>query len=167
MTTVRERRRRLWIWTFVFALNLAIPLFLGLDMTDRGGRFGLGIAIVVGWAAGVFICYQSDRVGVVLVRGGAWVAASQFIPLLQVGAGIVGIVCLNQIAGHGAFAEGGLRAELSGFALTLFTGSILFLAAMVFGGGLRLIFGPQEVEGESAADYADVGSAPDTGHPCR
>jgi hypothetical protein len=143
------------MWTVVFALNLPVPLFFGWDMTHLGGRIGLAVAVVAGWAAGMFICYQTHQLGVVLVRGGAWVAASQFVPVLQLGAGIVGIVCLNRIAGHRAFAEGGLQAELSGFALTLFPGSIIFLAAMVFGDGFRLLFGPPEMEGQAAADYAE------------
>jgi len=162
METDRVRRRRLLMWTVVFALNLAVPLPIGWDTTDGGGRIGLALAVVAGWAAGMFICYHSHRVGTVLVSGGTWVAISQFVPVLQFAAGIVGMVCLHQIAGHGSFAEGGPRAELSGFALTLFTGSILFLAAMVFGGGFRLLFGPPEMQGQSAVDYAEPFGTADT-----
>jgi len=155
MATDPARRRRLQVWTIVYALNLVVPAFLGWEMTERGGRIGMAAAVMAGWTAGTFICHQSHRLGVVLVRGGAWVAASQFVPVLQLGAGIVGILCWNAIAGHGSFADGGLRAELSGFALTLFVGSILFLTAMVFGGGFRPLFGPPEVEGDAAVDYVE------------
>jgi hypothetical protein len=122
---------------------------------------------VVGWAAGLFVCYRSRRAAEVLVRGGTRVAISQAFPVLQVGAGILAMSCWNQVTGYASFTAGGLRAEVSGFGVTLITGSMLFLTAAVFGGGLRLLFVPQEVEGESAADYADLGGAPDTGRPCR
>ena len=167
MATDPARRRRLQVWTIVYALNLVVPAFLGWEMTERGGRIGMAVAVIAGWTAGTFICHQSHRLGVVLVRGGARVAASQFVPVLQLGAGIVGILCWNEIAGHGSFADGGLRAELSGFALTLFVGSILFLAAMLFGGGFRLLFGSPEIEGDAAVDYAEPFAETGTVRPDR
>lgn len=137
------------LWTAVFFLNLPVPMFLGLFVTsNRGGGFGMLVAVVAVWVTVLVLCGSSPRVGQVVIRGATVVAWSQLLPVLQVGAGVLAIRTWESAFGRSGT---GSHPEVAGLGITLLTAMPLLFAALVVGGGHRLVLG------------SDVGDRDETG----
>jgi hypothetical protein len=171
--TVRRRRvavvepvtRLQWalVWTGVLALNLPLPLLLGLTLTNRGGTGGIVTGILVYWAAGLTLGLLMPRLGEALTRGAFVVAALQPMFFLHFAAGAFGMWAWHQMRSGPPFGQPGLWAEADGLAMTLLTGQPLLLAAWVFGGGVKLLFAPAVARTGEEHDYIDPG--PGLGDP--
>jgi hypothetical protein len=131
-------------WTIVFALNLIVPLLLGWDMMRlTGGRDGLILATAMLWATGFWIGWRTRDGRFVLLTGGIFVALTQFYPILQVMAAIAGW-CVARGIIFSWFPPGSeihefahtrfpLSPGLHGFTVTIITGGLLIVAAIVLG----------------------------------
>jgi hypothetical protein len=139
-------------WTGVVVLNLPLPLMLGSAVTHRDGYLGIGLAVLLCWVAGLFVCSQSSRHGPVIIRGGGWVALSQVFPIAQFVAGVGGVLFWEVVSGSGLPGAHGPVAVLGGFVVTLTTAAPLLFFAFVFGGGLGLLRAPPATE--QTADYS-------------
>ena len=143
-------------WTGIYGLNLFVPLLLGLFVTgDGSGWIGMLFAVALCWAVGVVGCTQFPRLYSVLIPGGILVAFTQFFPVLQIIAGAVAIGTYEDLGG-GNILQAGLPA-IGGFFVTLWTAFPLVLAAVVLGGGYRLLVSRSTPEsgGESDSGSAD------------
>jgi len=155
-----ERVTRLqwaFVWSGVLALNLPLPLLLGMTLTRNGGTGGIVAGILVFWAAGLALGLLMPRLGEALIRGGVVVAALQPIFVLHFAAGAFGMWVWHQVRSGLSFGQPGLWAEVDGLAVTLLTGQPLLLAAWVFGGGVRLLFTPPVARTSEEHDYIDAG----------
>lgn len=124
-------------WLAVFALNLIVPGWLGWRFTEQGGRMGMLLGATLVLAIGCCVCVCARQIGFSLVVGGAAVALSQVLPLLQLLAGVASCA-LAEAAGlyfsvddtHPAAVVGG---ELGGFVITITTGASLIAAPLAAG----------------------------------
>jgi hypothetical protein len=126
-------------WFGVFALNLAFPLLFGWELTRANGRIGMLLAIPVLLAAGRWICREHRDLGRLLVVGGVLVGLSQVYPLLQMVAGIGGML-VGQVLGQVSMAGAATPAPLSqvgGFVMALTTGSLLMAFSCLIGYGVK------------------------------
>lgn len=122
-------------WTIVFAANLVAPTMFARGMVGEGGRVGMGVAVALLWLAGDLAGVRSPRSRPVLLCGGLAVALTQFVPLLQFIAGLIGLRVGGLVLPipRGEF---GFPGELSGpaaFVVTLVTGALLLLASWLVG----------------------------------
>lgn len=121
-------------WLVVFLANLPVPLFFGWAFTTQHGRFGMATAIVVWWLLGHQVCKASRWCGLAIVAGGIFVAMSQFLPVLQLYAGAVSLGIGSRLGQ--AWDEGGeqqVTTELGGFLVTMLTGGLLMVVAVMCG----------------------------------
>ncbi|HJZ93852.1 MAG TPA: hypothetical protein VKE40_23465 [Gemmataceae bacterium] len=152
-STGPDRRRTSLIWSGVFAANLVVPLFLGLQATSSGGATGMACAILVCWVAGLAFCVQGGRLGSVLIRGGRRVALCQFLLMPHIAAGFFALWFWTDMIDQPPLPKGGPWAEMGGFVVTLLTALPLVIAAILFGGGARLLSDPPGAD--ESADYAE------------
>jgi len=153
-----ERVTRLqwaFVWSGVVALNLPLPLLLGLTLIPNGGTGGIVAGILVYWAAGLALGLLMPRLGSALGGGGLVVAALQPIFVLHFAAGAFGMSVWHHLRSGSTIGHPGLWAEADGFAVTLLTGQPLLLAAWVFGGGVRLLFAPSAAHTAEETDYIE------------
>jgi hypothetical protein len=129
-------------WVIVFLLNLVTPLLFGWSRTESSGRIGMLIAAFLLLALGYGACGTARGIARPLVAGGILVAISQFFPLIQIIAGLIGMgigSAAGQVDGRGDIGPGFVRTETGGFLVTLVTGGLLMTAALVAGAFLRII----------------------------
>jgi hypothetical protein len=116
-------------WIGAYAVNLILPVYLGWMMTRGGGRVGMMVGIITVFALGWRACFVY-REAVLTVSYGGWiVAASQFVPFLQMLAGLIGAGVAMAMTRE----TRDLSTAISGFLATLLTGGILIAFAAVFG----------------------------------
>jgi hypothetical protein len=115
-------------WTVVFALNLVVPLIFGWDMTEHGGHVGLIVATAMLWVSGFRVGGKTRDRRFVMLSGGTFVALTQFVPFLQIMAGLAGwgLTSLST-------SKSPLFTEAQGFLATIITGGLLLVAAIFFG----------------------------------
>lgn len=123
-------------WIVVFHANLPVPLLFGVMFTHKAGRWGIIVAILILLTLGAFVVSWSRRGGLAVVVGGWIVATSQFWPLLQFYAGIVG---LSVAHGEGKKGPSDREDEMGGFIATILTGGILITVALAIGAALLLM----------------------------
>ena len=74
----------LFAWAAVYVFNLAAPLLFGCMMTEKGGRIGMAIAVILCFGAGCWVCAKVQEVAVFLIVGGIPICLSQLFPVLQI-----------------------------------------------------------------------------------
>jgi hypothetical protein len=142
------RAERPWtiLWTAVFVVNLFVPLLFGWGLTSQGGRIGMTLAAAVLLGVGFLVGGRSRELRHNLTAGGILVALSQFVPFLQVLAGLAGMAVVERLLGlHiGPGSEDGTispPSEVASFLFTLITGGLLIAAAVVIGLVARMVTG--------------------------
>ena len=122
-------------WIGVYAVNLILPVWLGLMRTRDGGRIGMLLGIIAVFALGCRLCFVSREPVLTVVYGGWIVAASQFAPFLQILAGLIGVGAARAMSRE----TGNVDTVLGGFIATSLTGGILIAVAAAFGLVIRSI----------------------------
>jgi hypothetical protein len=120
-------------WVAVFVYNMPVPLFFGWFETEKGGRIGMAMAVIVLFAAGFWVCARFRRIGILIIIGGIPIGMSQLIPILQMAAGIIAIVIGHAV---GLLDSEDATNELGGFLLTSITGTILITLSAASGFGI-------------------------------
>jgi hypothetical protein len=128
-----------WGWFVVLLANLPVPLFFGFLVTSMAGAFGMIAGLVVVWLIGHGFVARVSAVREPLMVGGAFVALSQLIPLVQF---VAGALALHAITGRDlvrALAVDGCVAAMfaDGFAVTMLTAAFLTVVALAVGFVLR------------------------------
>lgn len=126
-------------WSFIFMANLIVPLCFGCLVTEDGGRIGMAVGIVLLWAIGQGLTYGNVAVGRALVVGGVMVGLSQGLLVLQILAGQVSLIILEEL-GLRNFSDPGIKPEVGGLLATLSTGGLLMGAAACCGGLATSLF---------------------------
>ena len=156
MVEPEEPRSLAWRWSGVFALNLLLPVPLGVWFThEAGGMIGMLAAVLVCWLVGVAACYQLPRATRATTDGAIFVAMFQFFPICHVPLGVAALLAWGAVAGPAAPQSPGWQAELGGFGATVLTALPLVLMAWLLGGGPRLLFAPSVARTPDEADYID------------
>ena len=148
-------------WTIVFAVNLVLPLPLGVMVTQAGGTFGLLAGLILCWLAGLVACYRLPQVVRAVIQGGVAVAAIQPVVVGHIILGIVAEWVWGRVTGQAVFSGGGWRDDLDGFALTILVAQPLLAAAWLLGGGPGL-FVTRPAATPEENDYLDRGPAEQT-----
>ena len=128
-------------WPVILAVNLIVPLLLGLMVTEDHGRVGMFLAVGVFLAAGWALCYYLPHFARRFILGGLFTALSQLFPILQFLSGIIALaiadglgVEIDHSPGDGPVEQ--LTSEFGGFLVTLLVG--LMISAVAAGIGLLL-----------------------------
>jgi hypothetical protein len=119
------------LWVVVFVLNLVIPLMYGLSAARGDARFGMLLGIAILLALGCWASLASRTIGMALLVGGGIVALSQFLPALQILAGLIAVGAAGIIDGTGGRMAVG--SFLGGLVATVVTGGILIGIALALG----------------------------------
>ena len=125
-------------WLGVFLMNLPVPIYLALELTERAGRIGMSFAILVLLLFGHWLCSRSATSRRPLLAGGILVGLSQAWPALQIMAGLCGFEAAV-LLGVMRNSSQKIGSEPAGFVVTLVTGGILMLAAYLLGRLLRAV----------------------------
>ncbi|WP_435018438.1 hypothetical protein TA3x_000412 [Tundrisphaera sp. TA3] len=123
-------------WIAVFCANLPVPLFLAAGLTQKAGKGGMILAILLMLALGAMAVSASRKGGWAVVIGGWIVAVSQLMPVLHIIAGSMGMSAA--LGGTKAYSAG-LDDEPGGFIATIVTGGILITIALAIGAVLLLV----------------------------
>ncbi len=126
-------------WIVVFGFNLVVPLLFAWSMTEKNGRIGMTVAVIVLLAAGFWICAKARIVGRDLIKGGILVGLAQLFPILHIISGMVGMIVGQRLQLTNMDNETGpirVNSELGGFIAALVTGTILM--AMSLGTGFLI-----------------------------
>ena len=126
------------VWTAVLAANMIVPMMFakGMSSVGEGAHIGMGLAVGLLWLIGDLAGVRSLRIRRALTWGGAAVALSQALPILQVVAGVVGLGLVRRLfrlRGDEFGFIAGKMPESAVFLATFLTGGLLFFAAYVAG----------------------------------
>lgn len=132
-------------WAIVFAVNLIVPLLLGISTITPSGRFGMYAAFAVVYWVGLSVCGSRFRVGRSLVVGGAVLSVSQFYPVPQVLFAVFADGTWKLFGGRtivdveGAWENGASAIEntLGAFLVVLFASWWMCLLAILLGACIR------------------------------
>ncbi|HEX4613977.1 MAG TPA: hypothetical protein VH092_37695 [Urbifossiella sp.] len=129
-------------WVAVFGANLIVPVLFGWPITERGGRVGMLAALAVLLAAWQFFIPRYEHLRAVLLTGGIAVAVSQLLPLLQVFTGLLSFSIVGRVVPMSPHDlpddhSGVGLDDVSAFAVTILTGTQLWVTAMVAGVAFR------------------------------
>lgn len=112
-----------WGWALAVVANLPVPLLFGFAVVAHGGLFGMLAGIVAFWLVGAAVVACVPRLRAVLVYGGAVLALTQVLPVLQIVAGVVAVELFDTTPEP--------MSELTGFLVTLVTGGQLALVVLL------------------------------------
>ena len=138
-TTISSRGEWQWAWLAVFLMNLPLPLLFGFAVTSSGGGYGMLVGVGAVWLIGHVAVARFHFQRGAIVFGGAFLAVSQLLPLLQIAAGMAAMT-VAAFNPHRSFAN-----ELA-FAVTLLTAAQLAVAALGLGRVLRWLASWQGTE---------------------
>jgi hypothetical protein len=145
-------------WPAALAANLPAPLMLGLIITERAGRWGMMLAILVFLGLGYLFCYSWPAWSRRFIGVSFLVALTQFVPIFHMLAGAFALAIVEHLPFVGRFDNEGLddgfhdaiNNELGGFVATFIVGSLLclFVAGLILlfaaiKGGLKRLNNPQ------------------------
>jgi hypothetical protein len=138
-------RRLKLAWCGVFLANLCAPLWFGWLMTERGGTLGMFASVSVLFVVGYWVCAIRETVAKALVVGGVAVALTQVFPILQIAAGMAGLL-LAAVMGLLQWPEPedvfpSVTNDLRAFVVGMTTGVLLMGMALVAGLVIRALFG--------------------------
>lgn len=154
---------RIALWAIVLGINLPVPTFFGVIILREmnGGLIGMGFGILLVWAIGLPVCAYGKWAFDALFTGGIFLALTQFIPLVQIAAGVMAGVVLELATGDSLTTvakHDRIFLEVRGLALTLLTAQPLvgfaFLGGLIFNWLFRDPVVPP-VDMEIHADPAD------------
>ncbi len=152
---------RIALWAIVLGINLPICFGFGLELVGShdGGLIGMGFGILLVWAIGLPVCGYGKWAFDALFTGGIFLALTQFIPLVQIAAGVFAIKVWEGLTGDSVRTNQNLIfLEVRGLALTLLTAQPLvgfaFLGGLIFNWLFRDPVVPP-VDMEIHADPAD------------
>ena len=141
-------------WFVIFFVNLPVCISFGYNSTTGSGRLGMGVGLLILFAAGWESSRRWRSLGVDIVLGGAFVALSQLLPIAQFVAGGIGLTAA------GWLDPAVKLPQLPDFAVrfspalvaTMITGVLLMAGALALGFASRLVtprhwrYGPETYE---------------------
>ncbi|MBW3600364.1 MAG: hypothetical protein KY475_24250 [Planctomycetes bacterium] len=136
-------------WPVVFGLNIIIPAWFGWAVTGEHGRIGLCLASALFLASGWVLCYVRPAITRRLILGALVFAPSQFIPVVQIVAGIIAFIIAGALGLTGPDNDEP-TGEFGGFVITFIVGGILLMFAGVIGWIVGLIL-PQSWQSRNGA----------------
>jgi hypothetical protein len=127
-------------WTIVYFLNVFMPLLLAIQVTSTDSRIGVGIGIGICWLLGLAIQYLPKSIRSSTISGSIVIGIFQFLPLspLSLIAGMLAEYSIKTLTGLD-IGSSGFNGILAGFAVTIVTGQILLLIALVFSLPINLL----------------------------
>jgi hypothetical protein len=128
-------------WTVVLLCNSVVPLLIGWTEVQQGlGQIGIVLGMFFGLLLGYLASIYTPLLVMYAIRGGMLVAFSQFFPVLQLLAGMLGIEFMRKTGIiPGKNLDIGNLGLVDAFLVTMATGSILVGISCLFGLLLRLV----------------------------
>jgi hypothetical protein len=127
-------------WTVVVLVNLIVPYLFAGGMTGPMGGWGIFLGVVLVLVFGILASIALPMVVLLTVRGGVFVALSQFFPVIHLMAGLLSI---DVYRSTGIIPAGQLDRGNVGFfsalVLTVSTGGILLMISCGLGVILKWI----------------------------
>jgi hypothetical protein len=127
-------------WTVVVLVNLIVPYLFAGGMTGPMGGWGIFLGVVLVLVFGILASIAFPMVILLTVRGGVFVALSQFFPVIHLMAGLLSI---DVYRSTGIIPAGQLDRGNVGFfsalILTVSTGGILLMISCGLGVILKWI----------------------------
>jgi hypothetical protein len=122
-------------WTLLYAANLIVPLMFGSSITADGGRAGMWLVVATLWAAGFAAGYRWGEMRRALAVGGILAALTQIYPLPHMFAGLLALAAWRRLAGEAPneYPHDTLHSDLGGFAVTLMSGGLAMVFAIMVG----------------------------------
>ena len=151
---VQDRGRIIWL--VAFGLNLIVPGVLGSGIVSKEGWPGIVAAVLAQAVVGYVLLGRYPRLMGPALKGGFTVALTQFLPVLQFGAGMLAVALTRNLVPReidGVMFNGDIGIK-GGFLATLFCGFELLAMSLVVGWFLDLLFGSRR---KSLANVPDFG----------
>lgn len=132
-------------WPVVLVVNLLIPLLFASEILQPQGMVGVILALLSFLLGGWWLCLRWRPIAKRLMAGAAVVALSQFMPILQLIAGVLAIEVgllfgiVNQMGNNPIGPE--VDSILGGWLVTTITGCLLALVALLIGSIIFLFVG--------------------------
>lgn len=121
-----------WKYTIVFLANLPVPAFAGVTCTDYLGRVGMFLGFTVAYITGLLVCRHNEEFEKRITVGGAFVACSQLIPVIQLLTGVIAIALWNLVQKRGPGDEP-VQGFTAGFFVTMAGGATMFGVSQIVG----------------------------------
>ncbi|CAN5578847.1 hypothetical protein BH11PLA2_BH11PLA2_48600 [soil metagenome] len=136
---------RTFRWTIVFIANCLVPGWLGILFCYRsGGLIGMALGVFFLWLFSLFLVKCSCFIYRSLDLGGGVLALTQFLPVLQILAGVLALqfwymLCplppdpasIRAIYSH--LSDDPILAEVGGFVVSVLAGQSLLTLAFIIG----------------------------------
>lgn len=133
-----------YAWLGVFLMNLPVPLFFSTIVARNTAVFGVAACVMCLLGLGVVVAFGFPHVMRVVSMGGVVTATSQFVPVLQMFAGLMALRACEDI---GLSVEGDdlpqVTGFLAGFCTTALTAGIVIVAAGVVGAVIHFLLNPK------------------------
>jgi hypothetical protein len=123
-------------WPFWLGANLIIPVLFGLELTEKSGRWGMALSVIMFLIGGWCVCYSSRKMARYLNTGAAIVSLTQIFPVLQVMAGMAGMwvaIVFGSFSPMTDTSDAKVLSEFGGFVITTIVGCILLTVAFLVG----------------------------------
>lgn len=120
-------------WTITFLVNLPLPLFFGVPLTNPDGTIGIAAALGVMYICGLFATMRANRWVRGALYGSVVTAFGQFVVILHMFSGFAAISIWNWVSGANVDILSGNLDFLDAFVVSLVTASILLLVALACG----------------------------------
>jgi hypothetical protein len=124
-----------WVgwWTLMFVGNMPVVVFIAGGLARGGGAVGLVSGLALLYLLGASVCGLGLRVGRSLVWGGLILAATQLIPVIQIGSILLAVWTADFLTGAKQFGEG-INTDVAGergqVAVNFRIGVVVMLAAL-------------------------------------
>lgn len=151
-------------WTVAFLVNLVVPLTIGWNVTEQGGRAGMFAGCLVLFALGWLVCSSYPSQILSINVGGIGTAMAQVFPVPQIAAGCVGVLVAQRIerlafvATPEQDAMPAVFTNLGGLIATLLTGILLITLALLTGMVLRALY---QLVSRTPTDPVVAGESPE------
>lgn len=142
-------RRLVTTWILVFLINLPVPVMFGSSVVaSAGGYAGMALGCLLWCGLGLILCFgRHARHIQATIRGGWLVALTQFYPVLHMLIGLLAGVLVGAVFDAGSSGRGPMNLTsntvtwdmLISTSMTLVTGAILILEALIIGTVITLI----------------------------
>lgn len=126
-------------WAGVFVANSIVPLWLGWEVTRRGGWVGMVAATAATFLFGFLVGPRWRSLRITIVAGGTVTAPSQVFPLVQIAAGVLSLRAVDSLGFEPDEGLGNSHSltDPGAFLVTLLTAGLLQAAAFACGTVVR------------------------------
>lgn len=140
------RRQILLIWTVVYVANLVVCLNEATGVVHGYGWLGVWAGCTLMWVITLCFCASSRQASFTLLVGAVFVGLLQMIAIVHLIVGIIALDVWKAVCPRRDLNDWPAWFPLGTFSVTMMTGTILVILALIVGHFLRVLFGAFEEE---------------------